>query len=74
MKPTLFESTSVICYFNNENQFCSVIQPSSSFDLLNKGFDKIKLLITIVVLFAGFIISKPFVFNKKLNAQWIDRK
>lgn len=74
VKPTLFESTSVICYFNNENQFCSVIQPSSSFDLLNKGFDKIKLLITIVVLFAGFIISKPFVFNKKLNAQWIDRK
>lgn len=74
IKPTSFESTSVICFFNNENQYCGLIQPSNSFDLLSQGFDKVKLLITIGILLIGFIASKPFVFNKKLNAQWLDRK
>ncbi|RCK65219.1 ER membrane protein complex subunit 1 [Candida viswanathii] len=74
IKPTAFESTSVICFFNSENQYCGLIQPSNSFDLLSQGFDKVKLLITIAILLVGFIVSKPFVFNKKLNAQWLDRK
>ncbi|KAK6458831.1 uncharacterized protein RJT20DRAFT_131988 [Scheffersomyces xylosifermentans] len=71
-RPTHFESTSVVCYFNEYNQFCTTVQPSSSFDLLSKNFDRIKLLLTIAILLAGYLISKPFVFNKKLNAQWID--
>lgn len=72
-RPTHFESTSVVCYYNDFNQFCTTVQPSSSFDLLSRGFDSVKLLITIAILFAVYLGSKPFVYNKKLNAQWIDR-
>ncbi|EMG46412.1 EMC1 ER membrane protein complex subunit 1 [Candida maltosa Xu316] len=74
IKPTLFESTAVVCFFNSENQYCGLIQPSNSFDLLNKGFDRVKLSITIAILLVAYIVSKPYVFNKKLNAQWLDRK
>ncbi|EGW32026.1 uncharacterized protein SPAPADRAFT_50624 [Spathaspora passalidarum NRRL Y-27907] len=73
IKPTRFESTSVICYFNKCNQFCSVIQPSKSFDILSGSFAKGKLTITVILLFIVFVITKPFVFNKKLNRQWLDR-
>ncbi|RLV95194.1 ER membrane protein complex subunit 1 [Spathaspora sp. JA1] len=73
IKPTRFESTMVICYFNKFNQFCSTIQPSKSFDILNESFNKGKLIITLILLLVVFVVTKPFVFNKKLNNQWLDR-
>ncbi|CAI5760012.1 unnamed protein product [Candida verbasci] len=71
LSPTKYESTSIVCFFNKQVQFCSLIQPSSSFDLLGKRFNKIKLMITVVLLFVVYIVTKPFVFKKKLNAIWI---
>ena len=72
IKPTNFESTSVVCYFNKYNQFCTYVQPSSSFDLLSKSFDALKLIITIVILFAAYLISNPFVSRKRLDEQWLE--
>ncbi|KAK6200063.1 uncharacterized protein RJT21DRAFT_127029 [Scheffersomyces amazonensis] len=69
--PTHYESTSVICYINKYNYFCSLIQPSSSFDTLGSGFETVKLLLTMAALLAVYIITKPLVSNKKLNDQWL---
>ncbi|KAI5964115.1 uncharacterized protein KGF55_002057 [Candida pseudojiufengensis] len=74
IKPTQYESSSVVCYFNDQNQFCSVIKPSSSFDLLNKKFEKLKLILTLIILIGGYLISKPYVDRKKLKAYWLDYK
>ncbi|KAI5967930.1 hypothetical protein CANMA_002698 [Candida margitis] len=74
IKPTDFESTVVVCFLNNEVRYCSLVQPSLSFDLLNKNFEKLKLVITIVILFVLFIVTKPYVANKKLKSQWLDYK
>lgn len=73
-KDTHFESTSVVCLFNKYNQFCGVVQPSLSFDLLDKNFSKGKLISTIVVLYVGYLVSNFFVQRKKLREQWIDRQ
>lgn len=72
VRPTGLESTAVVCFVNELNEFCTTVQPSSSYDLLSENFDKVKLLITITVLFWVFVISKPLVYSKKLNAKWID--
>lgn len=72
IKPTHYESSIVVCYYGTGVQYCSILQPSGSFDFLSQGFDRVKLLITLVVLVVGVVISKPFVFNKKLNSEWID--
>lgn len=73
MKPTELESTSVVCFVNKFNIFCNVIQPSLSYDLLSENFDKFKLILTILALLAAYLITKPFVFSRRLNAHWIDR-
>ncbi|KAI5956497.1 hypothetical protein KGF54_000972 [Candida jiufengensis] len=74
VKPTQYESSSVVCYFNSQNQFCSILKPSLSFDLLNKKFEKGKLIGTIVILIVGYLVSKPYVNKKKLKSQWLDFK
>lgn len=71
-KPTDFESTSVVCFINKLNCFCTLVQPSSSFDLLSTSFNKYKLLVTISVILLAYFVSKPFVAEKKLKAEWID--
>lgn len=73
IKSTELESTSVVCLVNKYNEFCTLIQPSLSYDLLNSNFDKIKLSITIVILLVAYLATKPFVLSKKLNAAWQDR-
>lgn len=73
MKPTELESTSVVCFANKFNIFCNVVQPSLSYDLLSQNFDRIKLVLTILALLAAYLITKPFVFSRRLNAYWIDR-
>ncbi|KAG5418559.1 hypothetical protein I9W82_004087 [Candida metapsilosis] len=74
IKPTDYESTVVVCFVNDKVRYCSLLQPSLSFDLLNANFEKLKLVGTIVVLFVVFIVSKPYVANKKLKSQWLNYK
>jgi len=73
MKPTELESTSVVCFANKFNIFCNVVQPSLSYDLLSQNFNRIKLVLTILALLAAYLITKPLVFSRRLNAYWIDR-
>lgn len=69
---TEMESTSVVCYVNEATEFCTVVQPSLSYDILKPAFDKHKLLATIGILYFAFVISKEFVKSKRLNAKWLD--
>lgn len=71
-RPTGLESSGVICFVNEFNEFCTVVQPSSSYDMLSGSFEKTKLLITIAALFLAYYASKPFVYSKKLNSRWVD--
>lgn len=70
--PTELESTAIVCFVNDLSQFCTIVQPSLSYDLLSGNFDKVNLAITLVVLLVGVLASKPFVYSKKLNAKWVD--
>lgn len=74
VKPTELESTSVVCFINKYNDFCTLIQPSLSYDLLSSTFNKVKLSLTILVLLIGYLITKPMVMTRKLNSTWIDRE
>lgn len=69
---TELESTAVVCLVNKYNDFCTLVQPSLSYDLLPYSFDRVKLIITIVILFVAFIATKPFVYSKMLKLSWID--
>lgn len=73
VRPTELESTSVVCFANKLNVYCNVIQPSLSYDLLSQNFDRIKLILTMLALLAAYLITKPFVLSRRLNANWIDR-
>lgn len=72
VKDTELESTSVVCIANEFNIFCTTVQPSLSYDVLNSKFDKFKLVLTLIILSATYLVSKPFVASKKLNFKWID--
>lgn len=72
IKPTELELTSVVCYVDAVTEFCTVVQPSLSYDILKSGFDKKTLLATIAVLYAAYTITKPMVSSKKLKAKWLD--
>jgi len=39
---------------------------------LSVHFDRVKLMITIAILFAIYVATKPFVADKKLKVEWID--
>lgn len=70
--PTELESTAVVCFVNKYNQFCTLAQPSLSYDLLPYSFDRVKLLITIAILLVAYVATKPFVYSKTLKQSWID--
>lgn len=74
IKPTNYESSLVFCYANEQNIFCGLTQPLASFDLLGYRFDKQKLVATIVVILIAYVGVKPFVANKKLNQNWVDKR
>ncbi|ODV97254.1 hypothetical protein PACTADRAFT_1825 [Pachysolen tannophilus NRRL Y-2460] len=67
--PTNLESTSIVCSVDYDI-YCTRIQPSLQFDLLGNGFDKLKLIGTILVLCVGVFISQPMMKNKRLRALW----
>lgn len=70
---TELESTSVVCYINKLDWFCTTIQPSLQYDTLGKNFAKSKLILTILLLLLGVLITTPMVSSKRLNAAWLDR-
>lgn len=72
VKPTSLESTVVVCLVSKENEFCTTVQPSLSYDRLTQSFDKFTLLLTIGVLYVAYLITKPMVETKKLNLKWLD--
>lgn len=72
VQPTDLESTAVVCFVNDKTEFCTTVQPSLSYDRLTRSFDKLKLLITIGVLFVVYFFTKPLVESKKLNLKWLD--
>lgn len=67
---TKLESTIIVCLINDKNKFCSRLQPSLTFDLLPENFDKIKLILTIVIILVVYLITKPMVLKKRLNNNW----
>lgn len=71
-KGTSLESTSVVCYINSYNLFCSTAQPSRSWDLLGSGFDKNKLALTILILIMSYVTSTVFVSKKSVHDAWHD--
>lgn len=71
-KDTNLESTSVVCYINSYNMFCTIAQPSRSWDVLGSSFDKNKLAITILVLIMAYITSTLLVTKKSLHDSWHD--
>lgn len=72
VQPTELESTTVVCLVNSINEFCTLVQPSLSYDILPASFQKVNLLLTIGALFVAYVVSKPFVYSKKLNNKWFD--
>lgn len=72
VQPTEYESSAVVCLINKYNDFCTVVQPSMSFDLLGRGFDKFKLILTILALVLAVVITQPLVASRKLKNKWVD--
>ncbi|KKK13264.1 hypothetical protein AOCH_005561 [Aspergillus ochraceoroseus] len=58
--PTLLESTSLVFAFGGDI-FATRATPSQAFDVLDKGFSKLQLLMTIVGLSVGVMILAPMV-------------
>lgn len=72
VKATELESTATVCLVNTLNEFCSIVQPSLSYDTLPEAFRKTSLLVTIITLFVIHIAIKPLVYSKKLNEKWVE--
>lgn len=73
VKETDLESTSVICFSNELNIFCTIVQPSLSFDFLRESFNKNKVILVIVIMLLAYFITSMLVKRKKLNSRWIDQ-
>lgn len=73
IRHTELESTDVVCFANEFNQFCTTISPSFSFDLLSKNFDKQKLMWTLIILLIAHFSTKFFLPSRRLKATWIDQ-
>lgn len=72
VQPTELESTAVVCVVNSINQFCSIVLPSLSYDILSASFPKMSLILTLIALLAAYLVSKSFVSTKKLQDKWLD--
>jgi Na+/H+ antiporter NhaC len=68
--PTLLESTSLVLSFGTLDLFLSTISPSSTFDILSEGFNKVQLIMTIIALGVGIGVVRPIVRRKGLKARW----
>ncbi|KAM5465946.1 hypothetical protein MauCBS54593_006194 [Microsporum audouinii] len=67
--PTLLESTTLIFSYGFDI-FGTRLAPSQPFDILDKGFSKIQLLLTVVALMAGVSALAPLARSKQVNLQW----
>lgn len=59
--PSLLESTSLVFAFGKLDLFGTRISPIGSFDILGKGFSKLQLILTVLVLAVGTSFVAPFV-------------
>ena len=59
--PSLLESTSLVFAFGKLDLFGTRISPIGSFDILGKGFSKLQLILTVLVLAVGTTFVAPFV-------------
>ncbi|UZJ53031.1 hypothetical protein CBS101457_002351 [Exobasidium rhododendri] len=69
-KASLLESLSVVFVHGSLDWWVTKVAPSGTFDLLNESFNKAQLLLTIVVLSAGLLVTKPMVSSKMLRSRW----
>lgn len=69
---TNLESTSVVCDIGHDI-FCSKIYPSGQFDIMSPGFEKVKLVGTIIILIVVCYFLRPSVEAAKLKKSWLVR-
>ncbi|KAL6872103.1 hypothetical protein J3F83DRAFT_733820 [Trichoderma novae-zelandiae] len=67
--PAVVESTSLLLAYGID-VFGSQIAPSGTFDILDKGFNKVTLLGTVVALTWGVVLLAPMVRRKQINRKW----
>ncbi|KAJ7709007.1 hypothetical protein B0H17DRAFT_916569 [Mycena rosella] len=67
--PALLESTSLVFAYGLD-LFLTRVAPSSTFDILNKNFNKAQLVLTVSGLALGIAIAKPMVRRKRLRERW----
>lgn len=71
--PTNLESTSLLCV-SGLDIFCSRIMPSGQFDVMSPGFEKGKLLATILLLLVTCLVLGPYGATRKLKMLWTVRE
>ncbi|KAK7031715.1 hypothetical protein R3P38DRAFT_3393565 [Favolaschia claudopus] len=67
--PALLESTSLVFAYGLD-LFLTRVAPSSTFDILNKNFNKVQLVLTVSALALGISIAQPMVRRKRLRERW----
>ncbi|KAJ7777155.1 hypothetical protein B0H16DRAFT_1879286 [Mycena metata] len=67
--PALLESTSLVFAYGLD-LFLTRVAPSNTFDILNKSFNKVQLVLTVCGLALGIVIAKPMVRRKRLRERW----
>ena len=65
--PSLLESTSLVFTFGKLDLFGTRISPIGSFDILGKGFSKLQLTLTVLVLAVGTTFVAPFVSVSRVS-------
>jgi hypothetical protein len=66
---TALESTSLVCEFSHDI-FGTKVTPNMAFDVLDKGFNKIHLTLTVLALFAGVVVLAPIVTRRQVRGRW----
>ena len=67
--PSLLESTSLVIGYGHD-LFGTRVSPSMAFDVLDKGFNKVSLLLTIAGLAVATAALAPLVRRKQVEARW----
>lgn len=67
--PSLLESTSLVFAFGHDI-FGTQVSPSTKFDVLDAGFNKIQLILTVLALAAGVGALAPMVRKRQVESRW----
>jgi hypothetical protein len=67
--PSLLESTSLVFAFGHD-LFGTKVSASGVFDLLDKSFSKVQLLLTVAALAVGVVGLQPLVRKKQVDTRW----